>query len=90
MFCGALFTAIIGTMGARFVYELSQTDQVSPDLELPRWIVFLAVPLGSYLMCFRFLQVMWKFFWTNELPHHDPGHVEGVLESTHAAKDLAR
>jgi len=90
MFCGALFTAIVGTMGARFVYELAQTDQVSPDLELPRWIVFLCVPVGSYLMCFRFLQVMWTFFWTNELPHHDPGHVEGVLESPQAAKDLAR
>ena len=23
------------------------------------WIVYLAVPLGSYLMCFRFLQVAW-------------------------------
>ena len=23
------------------------------------WIVYLCVPLGSYLMCFRFLQVAW-------------------------------
>jgi hypothetical protein len=44
-----LFTAVVGTMGAIFVYHLSETDQVSPDLELPRWIVFLCVPLGSYL-----------------------------------------
>ena len=33
------------------------TDQVSPDLEIPSWIVYLCIPLGSYLMCFRFLQV---------------------------------
>jgi C4-dicarboxylate transporter, DctQ subunit len=29
-------------------------------------------------------------FWrTGELPHHDPAHVEGVVESPHAARDLA-
>ena len=78
LFCGALFTFVVGTMGAKFVMELYPTDQVSPDLELPRWIVFLCVPLGSYLMCFRFLQVAWAFWRTGELPHHDPGHVEGV------------
>ena len=88
LMCGALFTSVVGTMGARFVYELYPTGQVSPDMEMPRWIIFLAVPLGSYLMCFRFLQVAWKFWWTGELPHHDPGHVEGVVESPAAARDL--
>jgi C4-dicarboxylate transporter, DctQ subunit len=78
LFCGALFTAIVGTMGAKFVYQLYWTTQVSPDLELPRWIVFLCVPLGSYLMCFRFLQVGWTFWRTGELPHHDETRVEGV------------
>jgi C4-dicarboxylate transporter, DctQ subunit len=78
LLCSALFTAVIGTMGAKFVLELYQTDQVSADLELPRWIVFSCVPLGSYLMCFRFLQVAWRFFRTGELPHHDESRVEGV------------
>jgi C4-dicarboxylate transporter DctQ subunit len=90
LFCGALFTAVIGTMGAKFVIALMDTDQVSPDLELPRWIVFACVPLGSYLMCFRFLQVMWTYWRTGELPHHDPGHVEGVIESPAVAKEMAR
>ena len=90
LLCGALFTSVVGTMGARFVIELYPTDQVSPDMELPRWLIFLCVPLGSYLMCFRFLQVAWTFWRTGELPHHDPGHVEGVLESPHAAQDVAR
>src|SRR3978361_2426881 len=45
---GVLFTAIIGTMGAKFVYGLAATDQVSPDLELPSWIVYLFSPLRSY------------------------------------------
>ena len=89
LFCGALFTFIVGTMGAKFVYGLMDTDQTSPDLELPSWIVYLAIPLGSYLMCFRFLQVAWEFWRTGELPHHDPSHVEGVVESPQAARDLA-
>jgi len=55
------------------------------------------VPLGSYLMCFRFLQVAWAYFHTGQLPHHDPGHVEGVEDNLHpddldehTAKDGAR
>jgi C4-dicarboxylate transporter DctQ subunit len=87
--CGALFTFVVGSMGAKFVYGLIDTDQTSPDLELPSWIVYLAIPLGSYLMCFRFLQVAWSFWQTGELPHHDPAHVEGVVESPQAARDLA-
>ena len=78
LLCGALFTGAIGTMGAKFVVALMQTDQVSPDLELPIWIVYLCIPLGSFLMCFRFLQVAWKFRRTGELPHTDETHVEGL------------
>jgi C4-dicarboxylate transporter, DctQ subunit len=89
LLCGVAFTAIIGTMGARFVYGLMDTDQTTPDLELPSWIVYLAIPLGSYLMCFRFLQVAYSFWRTGELPHHDHAHVEGVVESPQAARDLA-
>jgi C4-dicarboxylate transporter DctQ subunit len=89
LLCGAFFTFVVGTMGAKFVIELYPTDQVSPDLELPRWIVFLCVPLGSYLMCFRFLQVAWAYWRTGELPHHDPGHVEGMVDSPQSARDLA-
>jgi C4-dicarboxylate transporter, DctQ subunit len=75
---GALFTAIVGTMGAKFVIELMSTDQVSPDLEIPSWIVYSCIPLGSYLMCFRFLQVCWNYFWTGDLPHHDATNVDGI------------
>lgn len=80
LFAGALFTAIVGTLGATFVWHMAQTDQVSADLEMPMWIVYLVIPLGSYLMCFRFLQVARTFWKTGELPHHDHGHVEGIEE----------
>lgn len=75
---GALFTAIVGTLGATFVWEIAHTEQTSADLELPMWLVYLAVPCGSYLMCFRFLQVAVNFVRTGELPKHDHSHVEGM------------
>jgi hypothetical protein len=49
-------------------------------MEVPMWLVYLAIPLGSGLMCFRFLQVAWGFLQTGELPHHDAAHVEGVAK----------
>ncbi len=79
---GALFTIIVGTLGANYVWVIGHTDQTSPDLELPLWIVYLCIPFGSYLMCFRFLQVAWSFYKTGELPHHDHGYVEGIDDVT--------
>jgi C4-dicarboxylate transporter, DctQ subunit len=78
LLAGALFTVVVGSLGAKFVWEMARTDQVSADLELPMWIVYLAIPLGSYLMCFRFLQVAWAFARTGHLPAHDHAHVDGV------------
>lgn len=94
LLAGVLFTGIIGTIGAQLVWEngmhyalfhtlgLDTGDlpegPTTPDLELPTWMVYLAVPLGSYLMCFRFIQVLWKFARTGELPTHDHGHVDGL------------
>jgi len=92
---GALFTGIVGTLGARFVWENGfhyalmhnwlgmdigdvPEGPTSPDLEISTWIAYSCVPLGSYLMSFRFLQVAWGFAKTGEVPHHDHGHVEGV------------
>ena len=44
LLCGALFTVVVGTMGAKFVIELYPTDQISPDLEIPSWIVYPGHP----------------------------------------------
>ena len=81
--CGALFTAAIATFGVTFVGEMFKTGQQSYDLEWPMWAIYSAIPLGSGLMCFRFLQVAWWYFWTGALPHHSEAKVEGV-EATDA------
>jgi C4-dicarboxylate transporter DctQ subunit len=106
---GALFTSLIGTLGARFVWENGMhyavlnklgmaigelyEGPITPDLEWPTWIIYSAVPLGSYLMCLLFLQVGWSFFRTGELPHHDHTHVEGiedlkVMDETEALEEF--
>ncbi len=79
---GAFFTGTIGTLGAQFVWEIAHTEQTSPDMEIPMWWVYMALPLGSYLMCFRFLQSTYQFWTTGELPHHDHGHVDGLEDET--------
>ena len=78
LLCGALFTGIVAVFGAAFVSQMYVTGQQSNDLEAPMWIIYLAIPLGSGLMCFRFLQVAWSFYLTGELPHHSEAKVEGV------------
>ena len=75
---GAFFTFTIGSFGLRFVLHMYETGQQSNDLEAPMWIVYLAIPVGSYLMCFRFVQVALAFQRTGALPHTDESHVEGV------------
>lgn len=97
---GAVFTAIVAYLGSHFVWEngahyglyklfgLPVDDLIegptTPDLEWPTWIVYSAIPLGTSLMCFRFLQVLVGFIRTGELPHHDHGHVDGLEEETNA------
>ena len=84
LLAGALFTAIIASFGAIFTWGMAHTDQTSPDLEIPKWIVYLCIPVGSSLMCFRFLQVAVAFARTGQLPKHDEGHVDDIESSSPA------
>ncbi|MBB4952297.1 C4-dicarboxylate transporter DctQ subunit [Agrobacterium vitis] len=77
---GVLFTAIITWIGTDFVYHVAKGGQVSPDLEIKMWLIYLAVPLGSALMCFRFVQALWHFLKTGEVAHHDHAAVDGLDE----------
>ncbi|MCM8594123.1 TRAP transporter small permease [Accumulibacter sp.] len=102
LLAGALFTGIVATLGAHFVWENGchyavyhflgwdpgdvPEGPTTPDLEWPTWIVYSAIPLGSALMCFRFLQVTVSFIRTGQLPHHDHGHVDGIEENPDVAE----
>jgi C4-dicarboxylate transporter DctQ subunit len=96
LLAGALFTGIVASFGALFVWENGfhfalfsklgfdvsalSDGPTTPDLEWPTWLVYSAIPLGSSLMCFRFLQVAYNFVKTGELPRHDHSHVDGIDE----------
>lgn len=96
LLAGAFFTGIIASLGAHFVWENGAHYAIfnslgfavtnlypgptTPDLEWPTWIVYSAIPLGSSLMCFRFLQVTLSFIRTGELPQHNHGQVDGIEE----------
>jgi C4-dicarboxylate transporter DctQ subunit len=73
---GALFTGVIAFFGVRWVVFIYGTGQVSPDLEWPMWVIYLAIPLGSGLMCYRFIQVIIRFIQTHTLPSHTYGEEE--------------
>ena len=91
---GMLFTGVVALFGGRFVWDNGlhyalfhaldiptgdlPRGPTTNDLEWPTWIVYSAVPLGSGLMCFRFMQVIVRFAKGGDLPHHDHGHVEGI------------
>lgn len=97
LLAGALFTGTIAALGGHFVWDNGMhyavlhamgldtgtlpQGPITPDLEWPTWAVYSAIPLGSSLMCFRFLQVAWHFLDTGELPQHDSSHVEGLVEA---------
>jgi len=76
---GAFFTAVIALLGTKFVIFIHDSGQTSPDLEMPMWIIYLAVPLGSSLMCYRFIQVLTAYIRGDELPAH------GIVDSSGAA-----
>ena len=78
LLAGALFTGVVAVFAIRFVFELYFTEQTSADLGLPMWLVYMGLPIGSSLMCFRFLQVCWKFIQTGDFPRPDHAKVEGL------------
>lgn len=78
LLAGALFTGLVAWFGTTFVSALVGTEQVSSDLEWPMWLVYLCIPVGSALMCFRFLQATYIFLKTGHLQRVDHGKVEGV------------
>ncbi|MEW5789700.1 MAG: TRAP transporter small permease [Pseudomonadota bacterium] len=79
---GIIFTGTIAFFGGRWVVFIYGTGQISPDLEWPMWIIYLAIPLGSGLMCYRFIQSLVKFLRQGEVVSAGPAADlrEGALD----------
>lgn len=82
MLAGVLFTALVAYFGARFCIGLMDTEQVSSDLEWPMWMVYACIPLGSALMCFRFVQALVLYLRTGHIARADHSKVEGIDSET--------
>ena len=68
LLCGALFTGIVGALRRHLRRPDVRTPASSRTISKRRCGSSIsAIPLGSGLMCFRFLQVAWSFYWTGEL-----------------------
>jgi len=76
-----LFTFLVAWIGFKFVHGIYLAGSISADLEIRMWIVYLAVPMGSALMCFRFLQELRTYWLTGELAQHDHAAVDGLAVS---------
>jgi C4-dicarboxylate transporter, DctQ subunit len=59
---GAGFGTAIFVTGCNLVYSGIERGQVSPALEVPIFIVYLAVPLGGLIMMFRWLELFLSTF----------------------------
>lgn len=58
----ALFLAYLGT---KLVFSTFGHGQVSPAIQLPFWIPFLAIPLGGLSMAIRLIQQLKKVYKTD-------------------------
>ncbi|MGR3765952.1 TRAP transporter small permease [Rossellomorea sp. NS-SX7] len=59
----ALFLAVFGT---QLVLASLQNGQVTPAMQLPMWIPFLAIPIGGAGMALRLLQQLVTIWRTND------------------------
>lgn len=65
----ALFLAYFGT---DLVLSSITNGQVTPAMQLPMWIPFLAIPIGGAGMCMRLIQQLFKI-WQGDYEMHKEG-----------------
>jgi C4-dicarboxylate transporter, DctQ subunit len=59
----ALFLAVFGT---QLVLASLQNGQVTPAMQMPMWLPFLAIPIGGGGMAIRLLQQLLTIWRTND------------------------
>ncbi len=51
----AVFMGLASWYGWQYCLRLAKTSQTSPAMEIPMYLVFMAVPIGCALMCVHYL-----------------------------------
>jgi TRAP-type C4-dicarboxylate transport system permease small subunit len=58
-----IFCVLVCVLSMQVVLRIHEMEQVSPAMEIPMYIPYLAVPVGAVLMSIRFFQAAvakWK------------------------------
>ena len=50
-----LFCLVLAYYSYHQTMRVYSSQQISPALELPMWLTYLSIPLGSFLMAIRYL-----------------------------------
>ena len=61
-----IFSGLIFVSSFKYAHFLRSVGQISTGLELPMWIPYIGVVLGSLLMSFRFFEAIMKAFNTHK------------------------
>ena len=69
--CSMLFGLATAYVGFLAVRHIASMGQVSPAMEIPMWIAYLPIPVGSFLMAIRFGQAMVEQFRDFDKPETD-------------------
>lgn len=70
-----VFCAFVVFYGAELIAQTRAFGQISPAMQVPMWLVQLAIPVGSALMGLRFAQ---QFFRTLLRREQEPVHLEQI------------
>jgi len=65
-----IFCGFIVYYGAALISQTRMFGQVSPALQVPMWMVQLAIPLGAGLMALRFAQEIWHLIVGDKIEAH--------------------
>ena len=75
-----VFATLVCVWGVRFVRFMALTGNRAESIDMPAYLLYMAVPLGGALMTIRLLQEIWRVMqpgWTPRRARHVPGAEEG-------------
>ncbi len=78
LIASALFTLGIVVLGIQIVLFALETGQVTNDMLIPRWLIYISVPLGTGLMTYHLLQEVVAKWRTppEEIFEHEPAGLQ--------------
>ena len=72
----AAFTLFLFVFGVQYVAYLAEWGQTTPDMRLPAWPFYSAIPVSTFLMTIRFCQEF--YYLLNKKVEHLPVEVYGA------------